>query len=123
MKESVDIISQSVSLENYSHFSLRGYVLVGAVITTVMQTSTGATIIVLTALNAKLITLDMALGIVIGANLGSAISTSIIGLLASTPTQVQKKKVAFSHLLFNIVTTIVVTVCYPWIKQGLLSLA
>ncbi|MBP6085973.1 hypothetical protein KA478_02055 [Patescibacteria group bacterium] len=65
MKESVELISQTVSLEQYSHFSIRGYVLIGAIITSIMQTSTGATIITLTALSAKIITLDMALGIVI----------------------------------------------------------
>lgn len=122
MKEAVDVIAQSVSLESYSHFSIWWYVLIGAIITTAMQTSTGATIITLTALNANLITLDMALGIVIWANLWSAISTTVIWLLSSSPTQIQKKKVALSHLIFNISTTIIVTLAYPWIKAGLLHL-
>ncbi len=80
--------------------------------TTIMQTSTGATIITLTALNAGIISVDMALGVVIGANMGSAISTTIVGFLSSTKTQVVKKQVAFSHFLFNITTTIIVTLCY-----------
>ncbi len=123
MKESVDIIAQSVSLDAYSHFSLWWYVLIGTIITTIMQTSTGATIITLTALNANIITLDMALGIVIGANFWSAISTTIIWLLSSSPTQTQKKKVALSHFIFNISTTVIVTLAYPWLKQLLLSVA
>ena len=120
MKESVELIAQTVSLEKYSHYSIRWYVLIGTIITSIMQTSTWATIITLTALSAKIITLDMALWIVIWANLWSAITTTIIWLLSSTPTQVQKKKVALSHLIFNISTTIIVTLCYPWIRDVLI---
>lgn len=69
MKESVEIIAQFVSLGDYVHLSIRGFVLVGTIMTTVMQTSTGATIIILTAFNAGIITVDMALGLVIGANM------------------------------------------------------
>lgn len=122
MKESVELIAQTVSLEQYSHYSIRWYVLIGTIITSIMQTSTWATIITLTALSAKIITLDMALWIVIWANLWSAITTTVIWLLSSSPTQVQKKKVALSHLIFNISTTIIVTLCYPWIKDLLLRI-
>jgi len=69
MKESVEILTNTVSLDQYAHLSIWGFVLVGMVLTTLIQTSTGATVITLTALNAGLITLDMALGIVIGANM------------------------------------------------------
>ncbi len=120
MKESVEVISHAISLDQYSHFSIWWYVLIGAIITTIMQTSTWSTIITLTALNANIITLDMALGIVIGANLGSAISTSIMWILSSTPTQIQKKKVALSHLIFNVTTTIIVTLLYTYIRDLLL---
>ncbi|MBP6911103.1 hypothetical protein KBC03_05995 [Patescibacteria group bacterium] len=69
MKESVEIIAQFISLGDYVHLSIWGFVLVGTIMTTVMQTSTGATIIILTAFNAGIITVDMALGLVIGANM------------------------------------------------------
>jgi phosphate:Na+ symporter len=120
MKESVEIISQTVSLAQYSHLPIWWYVLIGTVLTCIIQTSTGATIITLTALNANIISLDMALGIVIGANFGSAITTTIIWLLSSKPTQIQKKKVALSHFIFNISTTVLVTLLYPQIRDGLL---
>lgn len=123
MKESVDIIAKTVSLDAYSHFSIRWYLLIGAIITAIMQTSTWATIITLTALSAKIITLDMALWIVIGANVWSAVSTTLIWLLSSSPTQVEKKKVALSHLIFNISTWVLVTLFYPQIKQLLLFIA
>lgn len=120
MKESVELIAKTVSLEQYSHFSIWWYVLIGTLITSIMQTSTGTTIITLTALSAKIITLDMALWIVIWANLWSAITTTIMWLLSSSPTQIQKKKVALSHLIFNVTTTIIVTLLYPYIRDLLL---
>ena len=52
MKESVETLSQSVSLEQYADLSIWGFVLVGTILTTLMQTSSGATVITLTALNA-----------------------------------------------------------------------
>mgnify|MGYP000647397816 CR=1 FL=1 len=78
MKESVEVLAHSVSLAQYTHWPIWGFVVIGMIMTTVMQTSTGATIITLTALNANIISIDMALGIVIGANMGSAISTTVV---------------------------------------------
>ncbi len=78
MKESVELLAHSVSLAQYTHLPIWGFVLIGTLITTIMQTSTGATIITLTALNAGIISVDMALGLVIGANMGSAISTTLV---------------------------------------------
>ncbi|MBP7823441.1 Na/Pi cotransporter family protein [Candidatus Gracilibacteria bacterium] len=117
MKESVEILTNTVSLDQYAHLSIWGFVLVGMVLTTLIQTSTGATVITLTALNAGLITLDMALGIVIGANMGSALSTTIIGFLASTRAQNNKRQVAFGHFIFNIVMMVLVTCAYQPIKS------
>ncbi len=117
MKESVEVLAETVSLDQYAHLSIWGFVLVGMVLTTIIQTSTGATVITLTALNAGLITLDMALGIVIGANMGSALSTTMIGFLSSTRAQNNKRQVAFGHFTFNIVIMILVTCAYQPIKS------
>lgn len=117
MKNSVEILAQTVSLDQYAHLSIWGFVLVGLILTTLVQTSTGATVITLTALNAGLINLDMALGIVIGANMGSALTTTVIGFLASTRAQNNKRQVAFGHFIFNFVTMILVTFLYDPIKS------
>lgn len=82
-----------------------------------MQTSTGATIITLTALNSGIISIDMALGIVIGANMGSAISTTLVGFLSSNKTQNAKKQVALGHFTFNITNMILVTLAYKPVKD------
>lgn len=121
MKDSVWALAANISLAQYSHFSVWWYIFIGAIITTIMQTSTGVIIIILTALNAWLITLDMALWLVIGANLGSAISTTVMGLLGTTSQQSAKRKVAISHLIFNVTTTLLVTLLYPYLKELVLT--
>lgn len=122
MKDSVGAIANTISLEQFSHFSIWWYVLIGAIITTIMQTSTWVIIIILTALNAGLITLDMSLWLVIGANMGSAVSTTIMGLIWTSAQQSAKRKVAISHFIFNLSTTIIVTLFYPYLKEGLIRL-
>ena len=77
MKESVDILSTSFSLAD-SGLGLFKSILIGLVMTVVLQTSTGSSMLTLTALSSGLITFDIALGIIIGANFGSAISTFLV---------------------------------------------
>lgn len=77
MKESVDVLSSSFSLAN-SGIGLFKSIVIGAIMTVVLQTSTGSSMLTLTALSSGIITFDIALGIIIGANFGSAISTFLI---------------------------------------------
>lgn len=54
--------------------------------------------------------------------MGSAMSTTIMGLLGTTAQQSAKRKVAISHFIFNLSTTLIVTLFYPYLKDGLLRL-
>lgn len=69
--------------------------------TVVLQTSTGSTMLTLTALSSGVITFDIALGIIIGANFGSAVSTFLIGFLGSNKKEVTKRIIAATHLILN----------------------
>ncbi len=68
-----------------------------------MQASAASIAIVLAALHSGLISFDIAVAMVIGANVG----TTITILLGSVGGIQVKKRVAYSHLIFNIVTGIV----------------
>lgn len=82
------------------------YVLIGAFMTTLMQSSSAAMVIALSAAEGGLIQLDAAAAIVIGANLGTT-STALISVFGATTTA---KRVAVSHLMFNLLTAIVAMV-------------
>ena len=77
MKESVDALATTFSLAD-SGIGLFKSILIGAVMTVILQTSTGSSMLTLTALSSGIITFDIALGIIIGANFGSAVSTFLV---------------------------------------------
>ncbi len=100
MKGSVESFAETFSLERIPDYGLWFYLLTGALATAAMQASAATIAIALTALNSHLITFDMGAAMVIGANIG----TTITVLLGSIGGVQAKKRVALSHLVFNIVT-------------------
>jgi phosphate:Na+ symporter len=100
MKDSVEGIGQNFDLSMVPAYGLWFYLLIGTLLTAVMQASAVSIAVVLTALHSGLITFDIGVAMVIGANVGTTI-TVILGAFGGIPA---KKRVAFSHLLFNIIT-------------------
>jgi phosphate:Na+ symporter len=100
MKGSVESFAQTFSLEQLPAYGLWFYLLVGTLITALMQASAATIAIVLTALNSGLITFNIGAAMVIGANIGTTI-TVLLGAIGGVQV---KKRVGLSHLIFNIVT-------------------
>jgi len=104
MKVSVEGFSQSFDLTVFKDYGLWLFLLVGAFLTALMQSSSATIAIILTALNSHLITFDMGAAMVIGANIG----TTVTVMLGSLGKGVRAKKiVGVSHLLFNLVTGVI----------------
>ena len=102
MKSSVENIAQHFDLNQLPNYGLLFYVLIGALFTAVMQASAATVAIVLAALHSELITFDVGIAMVIGANVGTTV-TVLLGAIGGVPA---KKRVAFSHLIFNVITGI-----------------
>ena len=100
MKGSVESFAQTVSLERFPDYGLWFYLLVGTLVTALMQASAATIAIVLTALNSELITFDIGAVMVIGANIGTTI-TVLLGAIGGVQA---KKRVSLSHLIFNVTT-------------------
>ncbi len=81
---------------------------VGIIITTVFQSSsvTGGLILALAA--SGLISLPQGIGLMLGANIG----TTTTALFAAIPMQIEAKKTALAHFLFNIIGVIII---YPFL--------
>ncbi|MBC8316452.1 MAG: Na/Pi symporter [Desulfobulbaceae bacterium] len=109
MKESVEVVAQSFDLNTIPNYGLWLYVLVGAILTALMQSSSASIAIVLTALNSQIITFHIGVAMVIGANVGTTI-TVLLGALGGTQA---KKRVGMSHLVFNVMTAIIALLCLP----------
>jgi phosphate:Na+ symporter len=109
MKGSVENFAQTVSLEQLPDYGLWFYLLIGTLITALMQASAATIAIVLTALNSGLITFDIGAVMVIGANIGTTI-TVLLGAIGGVPA---KKRVGLCHLIFNVITGAVAFLMLP----------
>lgn len=104
MKTSIEEVTGGMDLDRFQGFGTWLYLIVGLVITAVMQSSSAAIVIVLSTMNAGMIGLTEGAAMVIGANIGTTVTLGI-GSLGGTA---DKKRLAFSHFLFNVVTGILV---------------
>lgn len=103
LKDSVWWLSQWIDLIQYEGFGILWFFLVWVVVTTLIQSSHTVVILALTALYSWLISPSMALGIVIWSNIGTT-TTVLIASLGGSDT---KRQVAFSHLGFNVILSVI----------------
>ncbi|MGF1637465.1 MAG: Na/Pi cotransporter family protein [Cyclobacteriaceae bacterium] len=103
MKTAMEILAAGLDLTAFqgSHAAL--FFLVGFIITAAIQSSSATMAIILTSVHAHIIEVDAAVAMVIGANVGTTI-TVIIGSIGG---EMEKKRVALSHFMFNFVTGVV----------------
>lgn len=78
-------------------------ILIGTVLTTIMQASVAVIALVLTAVSSGSMDIAIAASFVIGANLGTT-STAIMSTLAATA---NAKRLAWLHVIFNLITALV----------------
>lgn len=104
LKDTFDGIGTGITLPSFEPGPTQVllYVLVGFVITTLVQSSTAAMVITLSAAQSGLVEVNAAAAVVIGANLGSTV-TALISSVGATSTA---KRVAWSHVFFNLVTAL-----------------
>ena len=106
MKEGFEAFKDSFDLASLAVGGYPGLFLfaaIGAAATVVMQSSHATLVLILTALAASQITYENGLALAIGANVGTTI-TAIIGSLSAN---VQGKRLAGAHLIFNVVTGVI----------------
>ena len=86
-------------------------VLVGIVLTVLMQSSSASLAVALTAAQSGLIVAQGAASMVIGANIG----TTVTALLAAIGATANAKRAAAAHILFNLLTGVVALLLLPWL--------
>ena len=85
------------------------FILIGLFMTVIMQSSSAAIAVTLTALHAGAIPFELAAFLVIGQNIG----TTITALLASIGASVSAKRTALTHVLFNLGTGSIAAIFCP----------
>ncbi len=93
-------------------------IFVGVIFTALIQSSSASTGVVITMVGAGILPLDMALFIILGANIG----TCVTALLASVGANANSKRVALIHFTFNTIGTVVFAAIIWIFKEPMVNL-
>ncbi|MET0102520.1 MAG: Na/Pi symporter [Sedimenticola sp.] len=124
MKEGFEAFRDTIDLTAFAVAGYAGiflFTLIGVFATVVMQSSHATLVIIITALAAQQITYENALALAIGANIG----TTITAILGSMSSNVQGKRLAGAHLIFNLTTGVIaiifihqIALAVDWISES-----
>jgi phosphate:Na+ symporter len=106
MKEGFEAFRDNIDLAAFAMSGYAGvavFTSIGLAATVIMQSSHATLVLIITGLAAGQVTYENALGLAIGANLGTTI-TAIIGAMSSN---YQGKRLAGAHFVFNLVTGVI----------------
>lgn len=92
-----------------SLFGLLALIVVGLAMTAVMQSSTAAIAVTLSAHYAGAVGLDQACALIIGQNIGTATSSALAALGASSTA----KRLALAYILFKLIAALIALVLFP----------
>lgn len=103
MKDGFEAFKDTIDLASYAVGGFKGlmlYTFIGILATVIMQSSHATLVIIITALSVGQITYENALALAIGSNVG----TTITAILGSISANLEGKKLAAAHLVFNLLT-------------------
>ncbi len=106
MKEGFEAFKDTIDLASFAVPGFKGMMIfigIGILATVIMQSSHATIVLILAALAVNQITYENAIALVIGANIGTTI-TAIIGSLSSN---IDGKRLAGAHLIFNLITAVI----------------
>lgn len=115
-------LGSTVDLAAYNIGGVSGlflFVAVGVILTLLMQSSSAAMALVLTAAMSGIVTLESAAAAAIGTNIGTT-TTAMLSVIGAT---FNAKKVAAAHIIFNLVTGAIAIVCMPLILDMVVVIA
>jgi phosphate:Na+ symporter len=115
MKDGFEDLKQGIDLAQFSiegYYGILIYIIIGIVVTIIIQSSSATLALTITALAAGQIIYINAIAIAIGANIGTTI-TAVMGAMVSNA---NSKRMALSLLIFNSITAVVIVlIIYPFI--------
>ncbi|RLA23389.1 MAG: Na/Pi cotransporter family protein [Gammaproteobacteria bacterium] len=106
MKEGFSVFRDTQNLAEYAMPGIKGlllFILIGVTTTVIIQSSDATMAIIITALSVQQITYENSLALAIGANIG----TTITAILSAIGVNIEGKRLAAAHLIFNVITACV----------------
>ena len=111
MKEGALQLVKDFDLKSYTDHGTFVFVIIGFILTTIIQSSSATVAITLTAIYGGVLTFPSAAAIVIGAEIGTTIKILLWGLTGSA----DKKRVAWGNFIYNIFTASIAFIFLHWI--------
>ncbi|NBG65155.1 Na/Pi cotransporter family protein [Acidiluteibacter ferrifornacis] len=102
LNQNPEVLSFLATFTDYGILSTILFVLVGTIITIIIQSSSAAMALTLTLLYTDVITFEVAAAMVLGENIGTTITANLAAIVAN----VHAKRAARAHLIFNVVGVI-----------------
>lgn len=109
MKEGFEAYKGTIDLSALNVLGIKGLLIftgIGIIATVIMQSSHATLVLIITALAAGQISYENAIALAVGANIGTTI-TAILGALSSN---LEGKRLAAAHFIFNITTGLIAIV-------------
>ena len=122
LQNGMDSLKGFLDFASFSGGSLGGrfiLIVIGIVMTVIMQSSTASVAATITMLSVGTIQIDQAIALVIGQNIGTTATAIVAAMGASV--DVQAKRTAAAHVLFNLVTAFILFWLFPWILSAVHS--
>lgn len=122
LQDGMSVLGEKVDPAKYADDSFGSIfllVIIGLVMTIIMQSSSAAVATTITVLASGVINLEQAVVLVIGQNIGTTATAAIATIGASIPA----KRTGLSHILFNVGTGLMTLALFPLIMKGLNGLA
>jgi phosphate:Na+ symporter len=118
LKDGFDDVARRIELPSGMGWTaVLAQLLVGLVLTVLMQSSSASLTVALSAAQAGLISAQGAAAVVIGANIG----TTVTAVLAALQATANARRAAAAHVVFNVLTGVVALLLLPWLVQWLLQ--
>ncbi|MBB6462014.1 Na/Pi cotransporter family protein [Flammeovirga kamogawensis] len=109
-----DQLSFLESFQNLGIFAPAAFVIVGTLITIIVQSSSAAMALTLVLCNQGVIPFDIAAAMVLGENIGTTITANLAAMVGNT----NAKRSARAHLIFNVTGVIWMLLIYPFFLEA-----
>jgi phosphate:Na+ symporter len=118
MKTSIESLTSAIDLSQFVNLPLITFIGIGFLVTAIIQSSSAATAIVLSALYVNILSFEQAAAMVIGTNIGTTV-TAMLGSIGGIP---DKKRVAMAHFIFNFITAVAAFLLLPFLTHFLMDI-
>jgi phosphate:Na+ symporter len=118
LKDNQDILNFLSSFADYRFGTIMIFVLIGVVITALVQSSSATFALTMVLCSGGWIPFELGAAMVLGENIGTTITANIAALVAN----VNAKRTALSHSLFNVTGVVLALVFFRWFMMGVDSL-